>query len=434
MQLSERELYEDALVTLGYTQYVPAEDQTSWTLICGRSFIAGLAAGAPANVLDELWRLGRQASARIESVVGAIPLTGEGGVRSFAIVSLPADVSGTDGCTVTAVVRGTACVDVVSVGGARRFSAAGVQPWVLADFRSVTGFVMGAENAPAALTARATGASFPLGEGVVRTARAFWTQNEPEKELAAIGLGRQTDIVELERTVVFRRGSIALTPESSEHDVDLDETIIRGRVGAIDSSAVDSPAVGSSAVDVTSVDPTAADEDTILRDERPAATPTPVATQPSVPAQAPRSTPPRVTRPGPAPATPAVAIAPATPRAAEPCRFGFRIVPGDSYELDAPTFFGRSPRTPAIASGVTPRLVTVSSPTQEVSSTHVRIEQSGDSVVVTDLRSTNGTVVSGPGIPSTRLRPGESRVVLPGTTVDIGDGNIIEIVSPRHEK
>jgi pSer/pThr/pTyr-binding forkhead associated (FHA) protein len=66
-----------------------------------------------------------------------------------------------------------------------------------------------------------------------------------------------------------------------------------------------------------------------------------------------------------------------------------------------------------------------------VSSTHARIEQVGDTVVVTDLRSTNGTTVTPPGGRSSRLRPGESAVVLPGAVVDIGDGNIIEITDAR---
>jgi hypothetical protein len=52
-------------------------------------------------------------------------------------------------------------------------------------------------------------------------------------------------------------------------------------------------------------------------------------------------------------------------------------------------------------------------------------------VVVTDLRSTNGTVVTMPGRPALTLRQGESVVVVPGTVVDIGDGNIVEILPGR---
>jgi hypothetical protein len=116
-------------------------------------------------------------------------------------------------------------------------------------------------------------------------------------------------------------------------------------------------------------------------------------------------------------------------RAPVPPHFAVRIRPGDSIDLDVPILVGRRPALPRVDSGVLPRLITVSSPEQEVSSTHLRIERSGDAVVVTDLRSTNGTVVVRPGGASARLRPGESTVVLPGTVVRIGDGNIIEITA-----
>jgi pSer/pThr/pTyr-binding forkhead associated (FHA) protein len=64
-----------------------------------------------------------------------------------------------------------------------------------------------------------------------------------------------------------------------------------------------------------------------------------------------------------------------------------------------------------------------------VSSSHLRLVAEGGAVVATDLRSTNGTLVTPRGGKRRRLRPGESLVVLAGTRIDIGDGNIIEIMS-----
>jgi pSer/pThr/pTyr-binding forkhead associated (FHA) protein len=90
---------------------------------------------------------------------------------------------------------------------------------------------------------------------------------------------------------------------------------------------------------------------------------------------------------------------------------------------------GRRPAPLRLDTGTEPRLVTVDSPTQEVSGTHVRIQQEGEAVVVTDLRSTNGTIVTSPAGHTTRLRPGESVAVLAGTTIAVGDGNIIEITA-----
>ncbi len=50
---------------------------------------------------------------------------------------------------------------------------------------------------------------------------------------------------------------------------------------------------------------------------------------------------------------------------------------------------------------------------------------------MTDLDSTNGTVVLAPGAEHLALRPGESLVVVPGTRIDIGDGVVLEILSAR---
>ncbi len=96
--------------------------------------------------------------------------------------------------------------------------------------------------------------------------------------------------------------------------------------------------------------------------------------------------------------------------------------------LDVPCILGRRPSLPRVIRGTAPRLVRVPSPLKEVSSTHLEIRQVGSSIVVTDLRSTNGSVVTIPGSVPRKLRQGESVVVSPGTRVDIGDGNILTML------
>lgn len=96
--------------------------------------------------------------------------------------------------------------------------------------------------------------------------------------------------------------------------------------------------------------------------------------------------------------------------------------------LDAVSYVGRRPSSPRIIYGQMPRLVRVPSPKHEVSSTHVELRQLGSSVVLTDMRSTNGSIVFPPGGAPRKLRQGESVVASPGTLVDIGDGNVIEIL------
>lgn len=96
--------------------------------------------------------------------------------------------------------------------------------------------------------------------------------------------------------------------------------------------------------------------------------------------------------------------------------------------LEVPAYIGRRPSTPRISGARMPRLVMVPSPSREVSSTHVEILQDADTVVVTDLGSTNGTTVTVPGFLPRTLRQGESLVVGAETLVDIGDGIRIVIV------
>lgn len=98
----------------------------------------------------------------------------------------------------------------------------------------------------------------------------------------------------------------------------------------------------------------------------------------------------------------------------------------DPVPLEAPTVFGRRP-SEGRRSGVASVLIAVASPNREVSASHVRIERAGRVVVVTDLRSRNGTLVTVEGGRPKRLRPGES-VAVPGpAAVEVGDGTIIDI-------
>ena len=100
--------------------------------------------------------------------------------------------------------------------------------------------------------------------------------------------------------------------------------------------------------------------------------------------------------------------------------------------LDRPAFIGRGPALPRVPSGVRPRLVRVPSPTGEISASHIELRQVGVTVVATDLKSTNGSIVRMPGLPAVTLRQGESLVVAPFTLIDLGDGIVLEILPREH--
>lgn len=108
--------------------------------------------------------------------------------------------------------------------------------------------------------------------------------------------------------------------------------------------------------------------------------------------------------------------------------YRFRVNNHEPITLDAPAILGRKPSAPRVTKGPLARLVRVPSPLREVSSTHVELRQHGASVIVTDLRSTNGTIIIVPGFSAQKLLQGESVVVSAGTVVDIGDGNLVEIL------
>lgn len=108
-------------------------------------------------------------------------------------------------------------------------------------------------------------------------------------------------------------------------------------------------------------------------------------------------------------------------------RFRLRHINGTKYELTKPLIMGRLPAAPLRGDrGVT--LVVLASPDGVVSSTHARIEVLGDVVVVTDLRSTNGTRVINPGQPTVLLAPGDSMALGVGAIIDLGDGNRLEVL------
>lgn len=105
--------------------------------------------------------------------------------------------------------------------------------------------------------------------------------------------------------------------------------------------------------------------------------------------------------------------------------FGYSVNGAQAYALDLPHRFGRNPRTNSPRSV---RLVVLDSPTKTVSAVHLDIRQIGDTVIVSDLESTNGTSIRRPDADWVRLAAGESVTVPAGTLVDVGDGNVVEIM------
>lgn len=99
-----------------------------------------------------------------------------------------------------------------------------------------------------------------------------------------------------------------------------------------------------------------------------------------------------------------------------------RVSTGQVVELDRTVIIGRRPRATRASGDNMPHLVAVESPEQDISRSHLEIRPEGDSVVVIDLHTTNGSTLLRPGADPVRLHPGEQTLVLSGDVVDLGDG------------
>jgi len=102
--------------------------------------------------------------------------------------------------------------------------------------------------------------------------------------------------------------------------------------------------------------------------------------------------------------------------------------------LGQPIVVGRAPGVNKVSGGQVPRLVSLGGADQDISRNHVRFAVEGDTVVVTDLHSRNGTLIVLPGKPPQKLRGGESTSVIVGTVVDLGNGVTLAVCQGRDDR
>ena len=107
---------------------------------------------------------------------------------------------------------------------------------------------------------------------------------------------------------------------------------------------------------------------------------------------------------------------------------------GDTVDVDRSILVGRAPEASRIVTEGEPRLIAVESPHQEVSSTHLEVRPGSGadlgSAIVTDMGSTNGTVLVQPGLAPEDLQPGIPVQLIPGAIIDLGDGVTIQVANP----
>jgi hypothetical protein len=108
-----------------------------------------------------------------------------------------------------------------------------------------------------------------------------------------------------------------------------------------------------------------------------------------------------------------------------------RASDGSNAELDRPVLIGRAPAMDRSDSRA-PRLMTVPSPNHDISRTHLEVAPDDWQIVVTDLNSTNGTILVRPGgVDRQQLAPGEPVPVQVGSVIELGDGVSVLIDFPQ---
>lgn len=394
----------------------PRPPEDDWITVAAESFLAVIEAGDGDRGVGELIRLARLEDAALETIVSAIPI-GVGGTDSFAVVHFDRAEESVDGGEgvgrrITAVARGRAVVDVFSDGGSRRFWSSGVQPWLIATFRDVIAVELGGPARRTDAVARLVPQARPIETGVSHVGAVLWSATDV-RPADADGTS----------SAYVRPG--AALDEDTVRSVVIDEDLVHGISIIGDGDRVDADGDADAAADTA-----AAAEETVRRSPAwPQGEPQPVDNGPDEET---------VVRPpalgeagGPVDATESDATesGEASSEEAEvehPTSVLVGVHGAHAVLLDAPIIFGRRP-TGTARGGIPPLLVTVASRDALVSASHVRVERAGRVVVITDLRSRNGTAVILPGAAPRRLRPGESFAVPGAAEIDIGDGTIIEI-------
>ncbi|MFF9562839.1 FHA domain-containing protein [Leifsonia sp. NPDC014704] len=351
-------------------------------------------------------------------------------------------------------VRGTASATVADGGAERTVRASGVSSWVETQLTDATAVTLGA----------AAGETLPLGEGVVRSGGVVWSAAEQAEDVGA---------------------TVAAPPRRERETGPVDALALDGRAVGSESAATGQvdpePVIAGPAVEAFEPAPAPIEPDPHTR--VPEATFADVPSADAAPAPAPQSeapgydhlfgatmvrsvedaavrpeeegdaAPPKIDLPG----FITDSFPPAAGRLAgdhdgltvmsgdlpqrarpteterEPARepapqtFAVLLSDGRREPLSAPVVVGRAPSVSAVPALRGARPVTLTTAEDDISRSHVAVAVEGDSVVVTDLHSRNGTMIVLPGKTPQKLRSGEPTTVVLGTVIDLGSGATLTV-------
>ncbi|WCM55891.1 FHA domain-containing protein [Microbacterium sp. EF45047] len=392
----------------------------SWYLIAMPGVLVTVPAEAEGEIVRALWdRLAEK-----PSLATAIDVLA-GGAGSFTgMPSFAAAIA--EGEDVRVAVRGEVAVTVTADAGSETVSGADVTTWSERFAANATRVEIAAEEP-------ASPAALPLQSGIVLAASAEADLRADSDPLAppvfpATGAEPQTDAEPVE-------ASHLSTSSGSESQPDA-EPVEASPVSPEPSTSSESEPAAPAADNGVTLLPTEvtyapAEDDfdqlfgaTVHTPPKPPAPPAPVSPAPAPPVfgdhdgatiaaselrnlrQAPPAAPPEAP----------TAVIPVAPSGR------IRVSTGQVVTLDRTVIIGRRPRSTRASGANMPHLVAVESPQQDISRSHLEIRPEGDTVVVVDLHTTNGSTLLRAGADPVRLHPGEPTIVVSGDVVDLGDG------------
>lgn len=403
----------------------PEYQTGQWTALVADGALALLHPGVSDDVARELWQLtteGKRLGAWVEYLAAA----GIAALPSFAMVE-----AHPEGLRV--LVRGE--VDVELDG--QVVSGRGFATWREEVLPAVSDLTIRAQDGD--------GGWLPVTGGIVRAAAARLVAHRQAPAVAPSSVAEEADDVEL---TVARMPALAaaIGVPAGAGDVDLDATQAPSSDTAVDIEVTRDPEPEDEPAAVAAAEPVEPGGiiDSVPGRPRPAPPDVPAgppAGQPAGQPAGPLAGPPTdVPAPGATPLMnpfdedgdhdgqtiltselPITSTPTAMGSAEPPPDPGVELVlsTGTRIEMDRPVLLGRAPEAARFAGTEVPRLVSVANPERDVSATHVEVRPAGGHVVVTDMSSTNGTVVHLPDQPAFRLQP--------GTGVPVGDGAVIEL-------
>lgn len=383
------------------TTYRPGQ----WYLIVLPGALVALPPDASADVVSRLWeRMPQQKT--LATVIDV--LTSHAGGDFGSLPSFVAAVA--EGPDIRIALRGAVTASVRAGAGQHEFSGAGVTTW---NER----FVSDASRVEITLEAAGEGAALPVHSGVVRAA-AVSAELAPADEATTIA--PEESVPAPERVAPVATPLVAAEPEPAEPEPAEPEPVEPEPISRVEEATM-------TPTEVT-LAPSTEDFDQLWG-----------ATVHSVPAELPAADAPatetrdqgdhdgatissaqlRAVRPQtPLSGEAATAVIPMTPGATG----RVRVSTGQVVSLDRTVIIGRRPRSTRASGANLPHLIAVDSPQQDISRSHLEIRPEGDTVVVIDLHTTNGSTLLRPGADPMRLHPGEQTLVLSGDVVDLGDG------------